>query len=221
MFKKVLIAEDFQATHKGIVDTLSEKLKVKEIQEELYCDKAFTRLKVANANQVPFELLITDLSFKESHVERKLTSGEELIRAARKLQPDIKIIVYSQVDNPAKIRALFQEYKINAYVCKGRDESLWLTNAVNAVHKNTTYVSPQINMAATDTIFELDDFDVQILKELANGLTKREIAAKFKQNKITPNSESTIDKRVSKLYDEFEAKNTTQLIAILTKIGLI
>ena len=221
MFKKVLIAEDFQATHKGIVDTLSKKLNVEEIQEELYCDKAYTRLKVAYMNKVPYELLITDLSFKESYLERTLTSGEELIMAARKLQPNIKIIVYSQVDNPAKIKALFNKHNINGYVSKGREESLWLVNAINAVNENNTYVSPQINLTPTNTIFELDEFDILMLKELANGLTKKEIAAKFKQNKITPNSESTIDKRVSKLYDEFEAKNTTQLISKLTKIGLI
>jgi len=206
MFKKILIAEDFQATNKGIVTTLTEKLHIPEIQEEFYCDKAYTRLQVSYAKEQPFQLLITDLSFKENHIQRKLVSGVELIAAAKKLQPSLKVIVNSMEDNPAKIKALFQKHKIDGYVCKGRDESIELVNAVQEVYKNNTYVSPQINLTAPNTIFELDEFDLLILKELANGLTKKELAAKFKRNKITPNSESTIDKRVSKLFDEFEAK---------------
>lgn len=221
MFKKVLIAEDFQAANKGIVTTLIEKLHIPEIQEEYYCDKAFTRLQVSLVDKNPFQLLITDLGFKENHVERKLTSGIELIKAARALHPNIKVIVNSMEDNPVKIKKLFQELKIDGYVCKGRDESIELVNAMHTVYDNKTYVSPQINLDAPNTIFELDEFDILILKELANGVSKKEIGEKFRAKKITPNSESTIDKRVSKLFDEFEAKNTTHLIAKLTKIGLI
>lgn len=221
MFKKVLIAEDFQAANKGIVTTLTEKLNIEEIQEEFYCDKAYTRLQVANAQKAPFQLLITDLGFKENHVERKLTSGIELITVARVLQPKIKVIVNSMEDNPAKIKMLFDEHKIDGYVCKGRDESIELVNAIHEVYKNNTYVSPQINLDAPNTIFELDAFDILILKELANGISKKEIGEKFKAQNISPNSESTIDKRISKLFDAFQAKNTTHLIAKLTKDGLI
>jgi len=68
---------------------------------------------------------------------------------------------------------------------------------------------------------ELDDFDRAILKELAKGLTKKEVSDKFKKENRTPNSESTIDKRISRLYDEFEAKNTTNLLFKLAKEGRI
>lgn len=221
MFKKILIAEDFQDTNTGIATTLSLKLNIPEIQEELYCDKAYNRLKVALTNEVPFQLLITDLSFKENHVGRKLTSGIDLINAIKVIQPNIKVIVNSMEDNPAKIKALFQEQKINGYVCKGRHSLTELVEAIRKVYLDNTYVSPQVNMASDNNVFELDEFDIQILTELADGLSKKEIAAKFKQHNITPNSESTIDKKVSKLFDDFGAKNTTQLIAILTRDGLI
>ena len=221
MFKKVLIAEDFQDTNAGIVSVLSNKLDIHELQEELYCDKAFNRIKVAHSNGAPFELLITDLFFKENHVGRKLTSGVDLIKAVKAIQPSIKIIVNSMEENPSKVKSLFKEQNIDGYVCKGRHSLNELIAAILDVYQNNIYLSPQINMTSNQNVIELDEFDVSILTELANGLSKKEIAEKFKQNNITPNSESTIDKRVSKLFDDFGAKNTTQLIAILTRDGLI
>tara|TARA_R110000868_G_scaffold36471_10_gene129611 strand:+ start:5006 stop:5671 length:666 start_codon:yes stop_codon:yes gene_type:complete len=221
MFKKILIAEDFQDTNNGIVNALSNKLNISEIQEELYCDKAYNRIKVAQSNKEPFELLITDLLFKENHVDRKLTSGIDLINAIKTIQPSIKIIVNSMEDNPSKIKTLFEKQKIDGYVCKGRHSLDELVEAIHEVYQNNTYVSPIINMVSNNNVFVLDEFDLSILKELADGLSKKEIAIKFKKNNITPSSESTIDKRVSKLFDDFGAKNTTQLIAILTRDGLI
>lgn len=217
MFKKVLIAEDFQDTNQGIVDTLHTQCNIPVIQEELYCDKAYNRLKVSLSQNEPFELLITDLLFKKDHVDRRLTSGLELIRAAREIQPDLKIIINSMEDNPAKVNTLFKEENINAYVCKGRHGMSELVKAIQEVYHNRTFVSPQISLNVSDNVFELDGFDIMILKDLADGLTKKEISERLKLRNITPNSESTIDKRVSKLFDEFGAKNTNHLLAKLIR----
>ncbi|MBO0321549.1 response regulator transcription factor [Muricauda sp. CAU 1633] len=221
MFKKVLIAEDFQDTNQGIMDTLRTKFSIPIVQEELYCDKAYNRLKLAHVQDEPYELLITDLLFKKDHMDRKLTSGLELIRAAREIQPDLKVIINSMEDNPVKVNNLFKEENINAYVCKGRHGMLELVKAIQEVYHNRTFVSPQISLNVSDNVFELDEFDRIILKDLANGLTKKEISEKLKQQNITPNSESTIDKKVSKLFDEFGAKNTHHLIAKLVREGKI
>lgn len=221
MFKKIILAEDFQGENQGIAEALREKLTIEDLQNELYCDKAFTRLKIALKNNAPYQLLITDLFFEEDHIPRKLTSGSELIKAARALQPSLKIIVHSMESNPIHINTLFKEQKINGYVSKGRKGMLELVNAIKEVYHNRTYVSPQLNLTASSNIVELDDFDRAILKELANGLTKKEVSYKFKKENRTPNSESTIDKRISRLYDEFQAKNTTNLLFKLAKEGRI
>ena len=151
--------------------------------------------------------------FKGDHVQRKLTSGLQLIAAARALQPNLKVIVNSMEDNPVTVNSLFKEEKINGYVCKGRHGLTELVNAVREVYHNRTYVSPDIDLNVSNNVFELEEFDLMILQSLAEGLTKKEISEKFKKEDITPNSESTIDKRVSKMFDEFGAKNTNHLIA--------
>src|SRR5690606_28574114 len=99
-FKKILIAEDYQDSNKGIVDALENRLQIENIQEELYCDKAYNRFKVAYEKGDPYELLITDLTFKEGHVARRLTSGKELIDALKNIDENLKVIVNSMIDNP-------------------------------------------------------------------------------------------------------------------------
>ena len=47
MFKKVLIAEDFQDTNQGISEMLRDTLHIPVLPDELYCDKAYNRLKYA------------------------------------------------------------------------------------------------------------------------------------------------------------------------------
>lgn len=221
MFKKILIAEDFQDTNKGIVQALESRLQIEIIQEELYCDKAYNRFKVAHEKGEPYELLITDLTFNENHVARKLTSGKQLIDTVRSIDKGIKVIVNSMIDNPAEINPLFSEQEINGYVCKGRNSLNDLINAIQEVYRNRTFVSPQLNLNTAGSVFEMDKYDLMILKDLAEGFTKKEISEKLKKQNISPNSESTIDKKVSKLFDEFGAKNTHHLIAKLVKLGKI
>ncbi len=222
MFDKVLVAEDFGSTNHGIVQTLIEKLKINEIEKEQYCDKAYNRIKIAQDSNTPFQLLITDLLFVENTlIHRKYTSGSELIDAVKLVQPDIKVIVYSMEDNPAKIKALFKKQQIHGYVCKGRDGLQELVQAIQKVYRAETYISPKVEQAlhSHNNTFELDDYDILILKELADGLNKKEIVEKLKRNKISPNSESTLEKRINKLSEHFEAKNTTNLIAMLIREG--
>lgn len=221
MFKKVLVAEDFQDTHKGIVNALENRLHIETIQEELYCDTAYNRCRSAYENGQGYDLLITDLTFKESHLDRRLASGQELIAAVRKMDAHIKVIVNSMIDRPMEINALFKEQQINGYVCKGRNSLNELVEAIQEVYQNRTYVSPQLNLNAASSVFELDTYDLMILKDLADGFTKKEISQKLKKGNILPNSESTIDKKVSRLFDEFGAKNTHHLIAKLIKQGRI
>lgn len=221
MFKKVLIAEDFQGDNKSIVDTLKAKLGIPEVQEEFYCDKALNRLKVAHINQEPYDVLITDLSFKKDHTHQNIVSGYELIEVSRNFQPDIKIIVNSMEENPVQIKTLFDTYKINAYVCKGRQSLDELVKAMELVRNGAFYSSPQIDLSLGKNVFELDELDLVILKNLANGLSKKQIRVKLKKMDLRPNSESAIDKRVSKLFDEFGAKNSTELVAKLIREGLI
>ncbi|WP_282080495.1 response regulator [Aquimarina algiphila] len=222
MFTKVLVAEDYEIANQGIIKILNDKIGIHNIQEAKYCDDAYLKFRKAYNDKEAFELLITDLSFREDHKIQTRASGIDLIKDIRSVQPDIKVIVYSQENRPDKINMLFEKLDINGYVCKGQHAIKELIACVNGVYKNNTVRPPELtNNTAINTMIHLDDLDMMLLEELSQGFTKKEIRTKLKKQKISPNSESAIDKRVSKLFDDFKAKNTTHLVAIVKDLGLL
>lgn len=223
MFKKVLIAEDLDSISQSIVQTL-ENLAVSNIQQVKYCDDTMLRIKKALAENEPFDLLITDLSFKQDHRDNNLVNGEELITAVKKVQPNIKTIVFSIEDKSFKINTLFNNLEIDAYVIKGRNSIKELEKAINSVYNNETRILLPKTITNTSTeksIIEIDAYDISLLKLLSKGLIITEIATEFKNSGIVPNGNSSIEKRINKLKTYFKANNNVHLIAIAKDMGLI
>jgi DNA-binding NarL/FixJ family response regulator len=222
MFQKVLIAEDLDSISIAVVQALKE-ISVSEIHHAKYCDDAFLQIKKALQDNQPYNLLISDLSFKPDHRENKLTSGEELIEAVKKIQPTIKAIVFSIEDKSFRIKSLFNNLGIDAYVCKGRDSIQELQTAVKRIYEvEEVKISHELSLALRDkTLFEIESYDISILKSLARGLTLEEISIAFKDSGIAPNGSSSLEKRINKLKVYFKANNNVHLIAISKDLGLI
>ena len=221
MFKKVLIAEDFDSINIAVIQTL-ESLGIEEIQYAKYCDDALLKLKKALHDNKPFDLLISDLSFVDDYRKVAIASGEKLIEAVKKCQPEIKIIVYSVEDKSITIKTLFNSHEINAYVHKGRNSISQLKTAIETLLYGKTFISPELaHTLHTKTAKEIDSYDITLLTHLAQGVIIEEMEMLFKNLNIIPNSKSTIEKRVAKLKDYFKANNTIHLIAIAKDLGII
>lgn len=221
MFKKVLVAEDFDSINIAVNQTLTS-LAVTEIHHAKYCDDALLKIKKALQDNEPYELLISDLSFKKDKRKVTLTSGEELIEKVKEIQPDIKVIVYSIEDKNFRVKSLFHNLNVNAYVHKGRKSITELKSAIKTILKDDkNYISPDFAHILQDkVIHEIDNFDVQLIKQLSIGVAQDQIETKFKELGITPNSKSAIEKRIGKLKDYFKANNTVHLIAIAKDLGI-
>ncbi|MDN3674387.1 response regulator [Flavobacterium branchiarum] len=222
MFTKVLIAEDIDFNDIAVVQVLRE-LDVPEIDYAKYCDDAFLKMKKAHFDNNPYQLLITDLSFKPDYRENDLKSGEELIAAVKELFPDIKIIAFSIEDKSYRIKKLFNQYNINGFVMKGRNSIPELKKAIeNAFNTDEKYLSQELNYILRDkTANEIDNYDIQLIKYLSVGISQESMEGKFKEMGITPNSKSTIEKRLNKLKIYFKANNPTHLVAIAKDLGLV
>lgn len=223
MFKKVLIVEDIDSIIQSVIQTL-ESLSVIEIHYAKYCDDALIKIKRAQLENKPFDLLISDLSFKQDHRENKLLNGEELIAAVKKIQPDIKTILFSIEDKSFKIKFLFQTLAINAYVVKGRNSIEDLKKAIKTIYNNDSpIVFPEKNLEliSKKMILEIDEYDISLLKLLAKGFSINDIAIEFKNTGILPNGNSSIEKRLNKLKTYFKANNNAHLIALAKDMGLI
>ncbi|MEA9415882.1 response regulator [Flavobacterium sp. PL02] len=222
MFTKVLIAEDIDFNDIAVVQVLQE-LNVPEIEYAKYCDDALLKIKKGLLDNHPYQLLITDLSFKPDHRETNLNSGEELIAAVKLLLPEIKIIAFSIEDKAYRIKSLFDKYNINGFVMKGRNSIPELKKAIqNAFDTDKKYLPQELNYILQDkTTNEIDNYDIQLIKYLSIGVSQDSMEAKFKEVGITPNSKSTIEKRINKLKVYFKANNPTHLVAIAKDLGLI
>lgn len=222
MFNKVLIAEDLDTISVGVIQALNE-ISVGEIHHSKYCDDAFLKIKKALHDNVPYDLLISDLSFKPDHRDNRLTSGEELIEAVKKVQPDIKTVVFSIEDKSFRIKSLFKNQGINAYVSKGRDSIPELKKAIQRIYNNKEIeLTSEIEYALRDkSLFEIESYDITLLKSLAKGFTLDDISTEFKDSGIIPNGSSSLEKRINKLKIYFKASNNVHLIAITKDLGLV
>ncbi|WP_299114331.1 response regulator [uncultured Winogradskyella sp.] len=221
MFKKVLIVDDHDDINTSVLNILKAN-NVSNIINSQYCDDAFLKIKRAKYDNEPYDLLITDLSFKKDHRNCDITSGEDLIAALRKDFPNLSIIIYSMKDQLQKVRLLVKNYKVNAYVCKDRNGSKELAEAINLVYNNESFLSPQVANALNSKLdLEITDYDIELTKQLSLGLDQKGISLYFIENNISPGSVSSIEKRLNKLRDQFKADNATHLVAKMKDLGLI
>ncbi|RKS23166.1 DNA-binding NarL/FixJ family response regulator [Flavobacterium endophyticum] len=223
MYKKALIVDDIDLNDIAAVKVL-EELEIRDIHYAKYCDDALLKIKRALFDDVPFDLLITDLSFKKvDHKEEKLKCGEELIDAIKKITPEIKIIVFSIEDKPYRIQALFLKHHVNGFVIKGRNSMPELKKAIQNVNNGTDkFLAPDlIHILKDKTINEIDNYDIELIRWLSLGVKQESMDVKFKELGIVPNSKSTIEKRIIKLKNYFEASNTIHLISIAKDMGII
>ncbi|MDR7371323.1 response regulator [Flavobacterium aquidurense] len=222
MFKKVIIAEDLDAISLGIEQVLKD-LDITDFQHSKYCDDAFLKIRAAIQKNEPYDLLISDLSFKTNHLEVTIANGDELVQKVRELQPDIKIITYSVEDKNYRIKSLFDNAEIDAFVLKGLNSIEELKKAIHITStSDQKFISPEVASALQEkNNFEIDDLDVQILKHLSSGTPQDKIVEIFKSSGLKPNSKSAMEKRISKLKDFFKANNTVQLVFIAKDMGII
>lgn len=221
MFKKVLLSEDIDIISQGILAVM-ETLRIDHVQQVQYCDDAYLKIKKADADGQPFDLLISDLSFKPDHRKQLLSSGEELIAKIKADFPTIKVIAYSIEDRPEMVRSLVDKHKVNAYVSKGRNGLRELEEAIVAVSKDGNYISAEIStILSTKSPVEINDSDIEMLRLLSLGNSQEQISVNLKSQKVKASSLSALEKRLTVLKDHFGASNSIHLVSIVKDLGII
>jgi two-component system, NarL family, captular synthesis response regulator RcsB len=222
MFTKILIVDDVDLNEASAVVALKE-LGIATIDCSKYCDEALLKIKKAQQEKQPYQVVITDLSFETDHRNETIKSGQELIQAIKLDFPEIKIIAFSIENKAYIIKSLFDKYAIDGYVVKGRFTMPDLKTAVETIYNSDQkFLSPELRHIQQDkTANEIDNYDITILEHLSQGVLQENMEAKFKELGISPSSKSTIEKHISKLKIYFQAKNTVHLVAITKDLGII
>jgi len=222
MVNRILIAEDIDSINTGIITILNEKFNM-QIEHANSCDNAYLKILKAQKDQIPFDLLISDLSFKsENYLENKLKNGEELIKASKQVQNDLKTIVYTIEDKTSLLKRLKDELQVNSIVLKGLNSLMELCKAIDKVKESENYFPQEVvQKLKNDSTTTITPFDTKVLELLSQGFTQQDIAKKFKEQSIKPNSLSALEKRISELKSIFSAKNSIHLVAIAKDMCII
>ncbi|OPC33522.1 transcriptional regulator [Elizabethkingia meningoseptica] len=221
MFKKILVAEDYESANISVEKALAD-LKIEESKSVYYCDDALQRVQIAIHEKQPFELLITDLSFEEDHREQNLKNGTELIEAVKKIQPDIKVIVFSIEKKPNIIDNLFSKYQINGYVSKAREDTKELKKAILAVYNNEKHISMNLKKSIKEkNSYEFTSYDITLVDLLCQGMRQQAISDHLKESGVRPSSLSSVEKRLNGLKESLNVNTTEQVVAIFKDMGLI
>ncbi|PWG79535.1 response regulator [Pararcticibacter amylolyticus] len=213
MFERVLIAEDHHSVNSWVKQTLKD-LGTAEIRQAHYCDDAFRLLQIAIREGTPFDLLITDLSFREDRPDQKLHNGAELIGAVRSLLPELKILVFSAEDQPAVARSLYDRFGINGYVPKGPRDEEEMRQALTQIAKHKTYIPREFQQAVrAKNAHDFTKYDVIIISELAQGTYQKNIPFVLEKQGFKASSLSSVEKRLCQIRDALGFTKNEQLIA--------
>ncbi len=213
MFKKVLTVEDHQSISTSVRRTL-EDLGVSHHDHRYYCEEAHALLKNAFQKDTPYDLLISDLSFEEDASTQGIKSGKELIAEAKKIDPYLKVIVFSIEDKADTVEELFDELEVDGYVLKGRYDVEDLKKAIDAVQNGKRYRSIALpHRKVSGRTYEFSALDLEIIALISKGEVLKNISGQLKKSGASGCSLSSIEKRLHKIREELHIANNSQLIA--------
>lgn len=217
MFNKILIVEDFESLFKAIKIIAKELLYTPIIDQAFDYEEARIKIQTAKANQVPYDLLTIGLSFPPIDKEQKLIEKKELIRALKKEQPSLKIIVLSTDSKYCTEKLLQDNFPIDAVINDGKDNMKELKTAITEIYKGNTYISKTEQESYANKITAKD---VELVRLLTSKKIK-EISVIFKTQNIKACSISSINQRIKYLKETVHAKSIGELIIIFSQLGFL
>lgn len=221
MVNKVLIAEDQESANISVQKTL-EELSIIDIDYVYYCDDALQKIINNKQKNQPYDLLITDLYFEQDSRTQKIIGGPALIAAARQVQPELKVLVFSAESKAAIIEMLFEKHEIDGYVRKARNDAKELKLAISTISENQRYFPRHLaQLIKQKNSYDFNAYDVTIISLLAQGMLLKNIPQYLEQNQIKPSGLSSVEKRLNHIKDVLEFSKNEQLVAFCKDMGII
>jgi DNA-binding NarL/FixJ family response regulator len=207
---KVLVADDHEVVRQGLASLLSGT-DIKVVAEAETAEKA-----VQLAKKHKPDVVLLDVRMEED-------DGLDALERIHKAQPNTRVVMLSGYENPTYI-ARAVALGASDYVLKGSSKQE-LVNAITAAHNNMSPVrnSPMKRVMAVmatreqtgDTEYPLTPREMQVLKNLALGLTNREIARSLNI------SVETIKEHVQNVLRKMRVTDRTQAAVYAVRKGLV
>ena len=219
---KILIADDHQLVIQGLLCSLKEVGDF-EIVTTNNCDDAFHLIK-SNLKTNPFQLLFTDLSFDNSTENTNLEGGEELIKAIRNNEIDIKIAVITGHTETNRVYNVISNLEPNAYLLKSKCDATEIGFAVKQMLGNNKYYTHEIHqkiMRRNIIQIQMDDIAIQILRELPNHPKLANLEGVIIKGDGSFLKLRSIETKLGTLRSNLNAINNTDLVLKAKELGVI
>jgi DNA-binding NarL/FixJ family response regulator len=219
----VLIIDD----HPIIIEAFENTLNYIEEQSETHsfkidsaqdCEMAYSKIQHYAVTQ-NLDLVILDISIPADQ-KLKLQSGEDLGILIRRLLPKTKILVCTSFADVFKLNQILNAFLPLGFVNKQDMTFLDYVTAIEKVLAGKKYYSQtifNIIMQKSTSNLQLDDYDLLLLREIANGSKMRDLIG------LIHLSKSTMDKRIRIMKQKFniESNSDRDLIMAAKKEGFI
>ena len=219
---RVLIVDDHQLVIQGILCSLKEVGDF-DVVTTNNCDNAFQLIKT-HQNNNPFQLLFTDLSFDNSTEESIFDGGEELIKAIRNNEFDIKIAVITGHTETNRVYNVISNLNPNAYLLKSKCDATEIGFAVQKMLANDYYYTHEVHqkiMRRNIIQIQMDDVAIQILKELPNHSKISNLEGVITKIDGSFIKLRSIEAKLANLRTDLNAINNTDLVLKAKELGII
>lgn len=219
---RILIADDHQLVIQGILCSLKDVGDF-DVVATNNCDEAFDLIK-KHQNTNPFQLLFTDLSFDNASETTNLDGGEELIKAIKNNDFDIKIGVITGHTETNRVYNVISNLNPNAYLLKSKCDAREIGFAIQKMLANDYYYTHEIHqkiMRRNIVQIQMDDVAIQILKELPNHPKIANLEGLVTKGDGTAIKLRSIETKLGNLRTDLNANNNTDLILKAKELGII
>lgn len=196
--RSILLVDDHRILLDGVKNLLSNSNDF-EVKDTASTGKDALQLMKSNE----YDIMVTDYELPE-------LTGLDLIRAAKSVLPDMKIIVLSMHDDPSVVKELLRA-GIHGYILK-KDTHKTLLDALHKVMANRRFLSDDISDLLVQMADEpeergvLTTREVEILRLVAKEYSSRQIA------EILFISERTVETHRKNILKKTGATNLVGLI---------
>ncbi|MDQ4076929.1 MAG: response regulator transcription factor [Chloroflexota bacterium] len=209
---RILVADDHPVVRDGLITILETQPDFDVVGEASNGKEA-----IELSKQLEPDVLLLDLEMPEM-------DGVESLQALRTVRPETQVIVFTAFDTDERIVSAVQA-GAQGYLLKGAPRND-IFKAIRVVSQGGSLLEPVVaskllrHMSGQTEpnarlVEPLTDREMEVLQELAQGKTNREIADTL----II--SERTVKFHVSSILGKLDADNRTEAVAIAAQMGLV
>jgi two-component system NarL family response regulator len=209
MVMKVAIVEDDVLLRENLKLLLSGEQGISVVSAYASAEEALAAIKRARP-----DILLADIGLPGM-------SGIDLIREVKNRIPDLEIMAHTVFDDRETVFSAIKA-GASAYILKGSTPRE-LIDALHTLAKGGSPMSPKIARKvirefqddAVDEQYVLSYREREIVKEIENGLTYKDIASKFN---ISPH---TVHTHIKNIYEKLHAKDRQSALVAARRKGII